>query len=108
VPEDVPAAKQRANPKFVEEPTPVLTVEESVDNQKVRLAEIALKTDSEKQLQFSAHSHRIKFRFADAKGNAVTEWSRDYRAREMAEKSDAEVLRMLRAFHATNSDRRVA
>jgi hypothetical protein len=86
----------------------VITIEESVDNQKARLTEMAGKTDRELQLQFSAHSHRIKFRFSDACGNVMTDWSRDYRAREIAEKSDSEVLGMLEAFRARNSGRRVA
>jgi hypothetical protein len=86
----------------------VITIEESVDNQKARLAEMAERADREKQLQFSAHSHRIKFRFADAIGNVVTDWSRDYRAREIAEKSDSEILGMLEAFRSRNSGRRVA
>jgi len=86
----------------------MITIEESVDNQKARLAEMAQKSDGSKQLQFSAHSQRIKFRFADADGNVLTEWSRDYRAREIAEKSDSEVLGMLERFQSLNSGRRVA
>ena len=86
----------------------MITVEESVDNQKARIAEMARKSDRRKRIQFSAHSHRIKFRFTDAEGNELTEWSRDYRAREMAEKSDAEILRMLEAFRSFNSERRAA
>ena len=86
----------------------MITVEESVDNQRARLAEMAQRVDSRKQIQFSAHSQRIKFRFADAAGNVLTDWSRDYRAREIAEKSDSEVLRMLGRFQALNSGRRVA
>ena len=86
----------------------MITVEESVDNQKARLTEMAQKTEARRQLQFSAHSHRIKFRFADADGNVLSEWSRDYRAREIAEKSDSDIVRMLEAFHALNSERRSA
>lgn len=86
----------------------MITVEESVDNQKARLAEMALKANRRKQIQFSAHSHRIKFRFVDADGNVLTEWSRDYRAREIAEKSDSQVLGMLERFQALNLSRRVA
>jgi hypothetical protein len=92
----------------VKEPTPVITVEESADNQRARMAAMARKADDSRQLQFSAHSLRIKFRFVGVDGNALTDWSRDYRAREIAEKSDAEVLRMLEKFHAINSGRRVA
>jgi hypothetical protein len=86
----------------------MITVEESVDNQKARMAAMAEKADRQRRLQFSAHSHRIKFRFTDAEGNALTDWSRDYRAREIAEKSDTQVLGMLERFHTVNSDRRVA
>ena len=86
----------------------MITVEESVDNQRARLAEIAQKAESEQQIQFSAHSQRIKFRFADADGNGLTDWSRDYRAREIAEKSDSDVQRMLEAFRERNFGRRVA
>jgi hypothetical protein len=86
----------------------VITVEESVDNQKARMTAMAQKAAGRRQLQFSAHSHRIKFRFVGADGNALTEWSRDYRAREIAEKSDSEIVRMLDAFRALNSQRRSA
>jgi hypothetical protein len=77
---------------------PVITVEESVHNQKARLAEIAQKLHRRRTLQFSAHGSRIKFRFASPKGQRLTEWSREYRAREIAEKSDLEVVHILRAF----------
>lgn len=76
----------------------MMTVEESVDNQKARLAEMARKVNQCRTLQFSAHSHRIKFRYADASGRVLTDWSRDYRAREIAEKSDFEVLNLLEGF----------
>lgn len=76
----------------------MITVEESVHNQKARLAEMARKVIRRRTLQFSAHGSRIKFRFASPKGQRITEWSREYRAREIAEKSDGEVVRILKAF----------
>ena len=91
-------AKQRASRRSSQGARPVITVEESVDNQKARLAEMARKVNRSGNLQFSAHSHRIKFRYADASGQVLTDWSRDYRAREIAEKSDFEVLSLLEGF----------
>jgi hypothetical protein len=108
VPENVPAATSERTASVREGAHPMITVEESVNNQRARLAEMAQKVDGRKQIQFSAHSHRIKFRFADADGNVQTDWSRDYRAGEIAEKSDSEVLGMLERFQALNSGRRVA
>jgi hypothetical protein len=76
----------------------VITVEECAENQKARLAEMTRKVDCRRTIQFSAHSNRIKFRFADRNGGSLTEWSRDYRAREIAEKTDFEVLRIIETF----------
>jgi hypothetical protein len=76
----------------------VITIEECADNQKARLFAMARKADRRRTLQFSAHSRRIKFRFADPHGNGLTNWSRDYRAREIAEKTDSEVLSILDTF----------
>jgi hypothetical protein len=59
---------------------------------------MARKFSRRRTLQFSAHGSRIKFRFASPKGLRLTEWSREYRAREIAEKSDLEVLLILKAF----------
>ncbi len=108
MPEDVPAASRVLGTNVSGGTHPVITVEESVDNQKARMAEVAQKAQDRRQLQFSAHSHRIKFRFTDADGNVLTDWSRDYRAGEIAEKSDSEIVRMLEAFRALNSQRRSA
>ncbi len=49
-------------------------------------------------LQFFCACQPHQVSLASPKGLRLTEWSREYRAREIAEKSDPEVLLILKAF----------